>query len=472
MERFNGFHPEDDRNSGIDSQQGHLSRRAFLLGGLAVAATISSDTQKSAVDSTKGPTNPGKKVEAPRLTPYEQAVEKIRNKVAEIEKDPTVARAKNAKNSLSSTSLSANGEGIALYFSVEGQKDEAIAVASVEDMRRHLHDRKNPTYVVFLQNPNEESKGKQAQEKSDSYTISISDMHVDIGVSSRLSVTKKVKGAKHPATVLAVKRARYLQSTRAYGEYVTYTPAHASLRTPEVIRLGKEYVNTVLGEATKLLAAAGANKDVLALSTEVAKRVAIIEHIDPYEFAKKSKDNPKEVKSLYEIALAEYSLNLGTAYNHLVNASGAGGMMQIIPQTYRDVRKQIIKRKWLREEDMPENIDVGRKNPLISAVISIALSYLNYEIREKTIKELPDKDKLLVLASMYNGSPKLLRQILEDGAISRILRSHKKGAKTEKQLPIRDKLLKNGKGNKLAGTDQTENENYIQKFIAYDASVA
>lgn len=470
-------------HSGFDQDKSHrreghhsLSRRMFLVGGMAAtAAVLRSDHAKkrSVVNPLPKRTSPEIKTEDPRVLLFRKANSTIQETVSRIEINPTVSRSKKAKEVLSQTPLPNDGEGVALYFARAGERDEMIAIPSVTEMRRYLYDPKIRQYRIFTER---EVEGKRF------YSISISDMTKDIGVASRLTVEETRDREKHPATTLAVKRARYDQGKGGYADYVTYTPAHKDLRTKEVIAHGKEYVSTVVDQAASLFDQTKIDKEVLALSIEVARRVAVIEHIDPYEFYKKRKEG-EDVKPLYETSLAEYALNLGSAYNHLINGVGAGGMMQIIPKTYKDVRAEIIKRGWFKEDEIPHDINEGRKTPLISAVISVALSYLNYEHAKVKFKErvtsLPHDDKLLVLASMYNGSPNLLRQILGpgEGVVSKVLRPVKKLASKHKEKAtqsspsIRHKLLKNGKGNKLAGTDETENENYMHKFIMYSKFV-
>jgi hypothetical protein len=460
--------PSTNKKPEQDTGPGKLSRRTLLLGVLG-AMTGSAVLRSSHDKKRDNKRFHEAKIEDPRSPAFIKALESIDRKVEEIEKNPIVLRSKRAKESLSKTPLPTNGEGVALYFSsnkeASVESDDALAVPSVTEMRRFFYDKNIREYRVATK---EEDVTKRKH-----YAIKVSDTYKDIGVSSRLSVEEIIAGSKNKKTVLAVKRARYDQGKGGYGEYVTYTPAHADLRTNEVITAGAEYVDIVIDEAVKLFVAKDVRQNILKTSTEVARRVAVIEHIDPYEFYNKKKNNKEGLKELYDISLAEYSLNLGTAYNHLINGVGAGGMMQIIPRTYRDVRARIIERGWFKEQDLPESINEGRKNPLVSAVISIALSYLNYELKQKLLTTLHEEDRLLVLASMYNGSPNLLDQIIKSDNVPRVLRpANKKGnkaPKNEKPRSIREKLLKNGKGNMLAGTDETENENYMQKFIAYDS---
>ncbi|MEN9552321.1 MAG: hypothetical protein RI935_698 [Candidatus Parcubacteria bacterium] len=464
--------PPNDKDKELDTGPSKLSRRSLLFGalGMVTAGPVLRGVQRLHNNQNHKRAHEGR-VEDPRSPLFIKALESIDKKVAEIEKDPTVSRSKRAKEALSKTSLPSDGEGIALYFSSNIESgvasDDALAIPSVTDMRRFLHDKKIREYHVTTK------EADVTQRKV--YGIRVSDMYKDIGVSSRLTVEEKTKDTKKKKTVLAVKRARYDQGKGGYGEYITYTPAHADLRTSEVITSGVEYVNTVIDEAVKLFVAKGIQQSILKPSTEVARRVAVIEHIDPYEFYNKNRDNKRELKNLYDISLAEYSLNLGIAYNHLINSAGAGGMMQIIPRTYRDVRARIVQRGWFKEQDLPEDVNEGRKSPLVSAVISIALSYLNYELKQKLLSGLGEEDRLLVLASMYNGSPKLLDQILKSDIVSKVLRPIKKqkdrGQNNGSNRSVREKLFKNGKGNILAGTEQTENENYMQKFIAYNSFV-
>lgn len=459
-----GFSPNsnlegnDKQERKSDKEGGSVSRRSFLVGTLlGTTAMLTGSSQKEVTQTTVNPLE----ILRPKA-PHILAQEVIDKKIREIQNDPTVALTKKAREELHAVTLGEDKEGLGIFFYDAVMGNKIITIPSVKEMRTHLYDKKELSYT-FRTEPSETQ-----------YVLRVSDMYKDIGVSSRLSVQEVKNNKGEDKMVLAVKRARYLQGEGRYGEYVTYTPAHANLRTPSVIRYGKEYVDTVIDEATKLFTARTIDKKILAMSVEVARRVAVIEHIDPYEFSKKAKEGGKQPGVLYDIALAEYSLNPGTAYNHLINGVGAGGMMQIIPKTYRDVRKQIIEMGWFKADVIPEDSNEGRKSPLVSAIISISLSYLNYQLKAKLLGTLKDEDVLLVLASMYNGSPNLLNKILGESIPSKVLRQIKKKIHKEpskKPQSIKEKLLSNGKGNKLAGTGETENENYIKKFIAYDTFV-
>jgi hypothetical protein len=471
-QHHNSRAPQSNREDVKIKESPDVSRRSILrgVGGAALFGLTGAFVYKYQSSQKKQePIKPIKEKEIipedPRALLFKRAKEAIQAKITQLEKDPTVSRTKRARDALVNTLLPDDGEGIALSFSCEGGQNESIAIPSVTDMRRNLYDPKHRRYDVVSGTGDTRRK----------FSLSISDIAKDIGVSSRLSVVETTGGSTRIASVLAVKRARYIQEEGRYGEYVTYTPAHKDIRTPEVISLGKQYVDTVVEEAFNLFSHKSVNKEALNLSAEVARRVAIVEHIDPYEFHRKNKERG-EIKSLYDIAFAEHALNPGFAYNHLINGVGAGGMMQIIPKTYRDVRDQIIKRGLFRKEDIPDDVDKGRKDPLVSAIISIALCYLNYDFATSSkevssvFRTAPHEDKLLMLASMYNGSPNLLRRIMKDESTPNVLRPNKKkkeGDTPKQKRSVREKLLSNGKGNTLAGAEETENENYIKKFILY-----
>ena len=61
---------------------------------------------------------------------------------------------------------------------------------------------------------------------------------------------------------------------------------------------------------------------------------SIVEHVDHLRFRKESHPN------IYNDIFALYALNEGQTYRYSVSSAGAGGMVQMIPSTYRMMRSR------------------------------------------------------------------------------------------------------------------------------------
>jgi hypothetical protein len=115
-------------------------------------------------------------------------------------------------------------------------------------------------------------------------------------------------------------------------ETAYYTSAHPAVENEEVVRAGGEYVHEKLDEAVARLAERG--ERISPAVVDVAERLCHVEHTDHKRFmTEDSASIFKEIRSLY-------ALNSGDAYRYSVSSAGAGGMVQMIPQTYKAIREQ------------------------------------------------------------------------------------------------------------------------------------
>jgi hypothetical protein len=65
---------------------------------------------------------------------------------------------------------------------------------------------------------------------------------------------------------------------------------------------------------------------------DIAERLATVEHVDHMRFRSEFHQN------IYNDIFTLYALNEGQTYRYSVSSAGAGGMVQMIPSTYRMVR--------------------------------------------------------------------------------------------------------------------------------------
>lgn len=117
-----------------------------------------------------------------------------------------------------------------------------------------------------------------------------------------------------------------------YFETAYYISTHPGLVTPEVVNAGRFYVHNVIEIAREKL------KDhklfIQPKVADIAERLATVEHVDHYRFRTEYHPN------IYNDIFTLFALNEGGTYRYSVSSAGAGGMVQMIPSTYRMVRAQ------------------------------------------------------------------------------------------------------------------------------------
>ena len=120
-----------------------------------------------------------------------------------------------------------------------------------------------------------------------------------------------------------------------YGRFVEmayYVSTHPGLVTPESVNAGKIYVRNVLDAARESLRKQGIF--IQPKVVDIAERLALVEHVDHARF--KNEFHLKIYNDVYTL----YAFNRGQTYRYSVSRAGAGGMVQMIPSTYRMVRSK------------------------------------------------------------------------------------------------------------------------------------
>nr|MDQ3803877.1 hypothetical protein [Acidobacteriota bacterium] len=115
-----------------------------------------------------------------------------------------------------------------------------------------------------------------------------------------------------------------------FREMAYYTSAHPALLSPELVKQGQTYVRTMLELAAKRLKDKG--RIISPQLVDIAERLCVVEHVDHGRF------RAEDRKRLYEEVYALFALNELDTYRYSVSSAGAGGMVQMIPSTYRMVR--------------------------------------------------------------------------------------------------------------------------------------
>ncbi len=115
-----------------------------------------------------------------------------------------------------------------------------------------------------------------------------------------------------------------------YVETAYYMSTHPGLVTPEVVNAGRYYVRNVIEIARDRLKEKGIT--IQPKLADIAERLATVEHVDHQRF--RTEYHPNIFNDIFTL----YALNEGQTYRYSVSSAGAGGMVQMIPSTYRMVR--------------------------------------------------------------------------------------------------------------------------------------
>jgi hypothetical protein len=115
-----------------------------------------------------------------------------------------------------------------------------------------------------------------------------------------------------------------------YIETAYYMSTHPGLVTPEVVNAGRYYVRNVIEIARDRLREKGIV--IQPKLADIAERLATVEHVDHFRFRSEPHEN------IFNDIFTLYALNEGQTYRYSVSSAGAGGMVQMIPSTYRMVQ--------------------------------------------------------------------------------------------------------------------------------------
>ena len=210
--------------------------------------------------------------------------------------------------------------------------------------------------------------------------------------------------AGHELVPLAVKYPR--TEGKAIKEIAYYTSAHPTLASPALTSDGKLYVRRMLDAAAERLRAEGARIDPSIV--DVAAHLCIVEHADHKRFMQEDR------AALFSEIETLYALNAGDTYRYSVSTAGAGGMIQMIPQTYAAIRAQHP------EVSLEADFVTGMQdhaNALQAMLLYIQDTWDNLSQRDQ-IKQALDTHlatQAELLAAGYNSNPMRLADYLARG---------------------------------------------------------
>ncbi|HEX8557242.1 MAG TPA: hypothetical protein VF668_04020 [Pyrinomonadaceae bacterium] len=189
-------------------------------------------------------------------------------------------------------------------------------------------------------------------------------------------------------------------------EVAYYTSAHPAVEDEDVSRAGGRYVRERLDEAARRLAAKGERIDPAIV--DVAERLAHVEHTDHKRFL------TEEPAPLFEEIRTLYALNAGDTYRYSVSSAGAGGMVQMIPPTYKAIREQ-FPRVGLKADFVEGMRDHENATQAMLLYMQDTWDYLagQEEVAAAMGAGLATQEELL--AAGYNSNPRKLPKYLARG---------------------------------------------------------
>ena len=191
-----------------------------------------------------------------------------------------------------------------------------------------------------------------------------------------------------------------------YTETAYYMSTHPGLVTPEIVNAGKLYIRNTIEIAREKLRARGIM--IQPKIADMAERLAVVEHTDPYRFRTEYAPN------IYNDIFTLYALNEGQTYRYSVSSAGAGGMVQMIPSTYRMVRS-----RYFNVPLMPDFVE-GMRDHVNAAQAMLLYMQMTWNdliasptISEALMNKIAKPEHLM--AAGYNSNPAKLPGLINRG---------------------------------------------------------
>jgi hypothetical protein len=191
-----------------------------------------------------------------------------------------------------------------------------------------------------------------------------------------------------------------------YIETAYYMSTHPGIVNPEVVNAGRLYVRNVIEVARERLKAKGIS--VSPKIADIAERLSTVEHVDHLRF------RTEQHSKIFDDIFTLYALNEGQTYRYSVSSAGAGGMVQMIPSTYRMVRS------WHPNVPLMPDFVEGMRNHVNAA--EAMLLYMNRTwndlIASPTVMDaytsgIATQEQLM--AAGYNSNPARLAGYIKRG---------------------------------------------------------
>ncbi len=245
----------------------------------------------------------------------------------------------------------------------------------------------------------------------------VSTMAISANGKQVTSRTIRGNGVNTPVVITDLKGKPYLpllvqyprENGGVYSEMAYYVSTHPGLITPEVVNAGRFYVHNVIEIARDQLRNKG--YVIQPKIADIAERLATVEHVDHLRFRTEYHPN------IYNDIFTLYALNEGQTYRYSVSSAGAGGMVQMIPSTYRMVRS-----RFGGAALMPDFVE-GMRNHVNAAqamLLYMQMTWDDLSARQTITDAMQDgiATQEQLMAAGYNSNPAKLAGYINRGGES------------------------------------------------------
>ncbi|MEZ5308875.1 MAG: hypothetical protein R2684_17150 [Pyrinomonadaceae bacterium] len=185
-----------------------------------------------------------------------------------------------------------------------------------------------------------------------------------------------------------------------------YVSTHPGLVTPETVNAGRLYVRNVLNTARTKLREKGIF--IQPKVADIAERLALVEHVDHWRFRNEFHG------AIYNDVYMLYALNQSQTYRYSVSSAGAGGMVQMIPWTYRMLRS-----RYFQVGLMPDFVE-GMRNHVNAAqamLLYMQMTWNDLASNSTVYKAMENgwASQEQLMAAGYNSNPAKLAGYIRRG---------------------------------------------------------
>ena len=210
--------------------------------------------------------------------------------------------------------------------SIDPVSEEAIPSVTMVRIAFYDWNEKNVDYVVMSKESFLSKEGAYSTVTENKKIVTVRTIRPN-GVNTPVTIFDTYNQAHLPLMV------QYpIEKGGRVVETAYYISTHPGLVTPEIVNAGKLYLRNTLDIARDKLREKGIY--IAPRVTDIAERLAALEHVDHYRF--RTEYHPNIYNDIYTL----YALNEGNTYRYAVSSAGAGGMVQMIPSTYRMIRSR------------------------------------------------------------------------------------------------------------------------------------
>lgn len=302
------------------------------------------------------------------------------------------------------------------FNQIRSRIDEAKREMGGRPMLTALADR--PTQTSYVQVAFVDSNSGQID-----YAVILKDQYLRKGVEHRLQ-TKSDKtvilrvvrpnGVNTPLIITDEAGRSHLPLLAQYPveregrfyEISYYISTHPGIVTEETIGLGKNYIRNVIDAARFELESKGFV--ISPLAADMAERLCVVEHVDHLRFRTEPHQN------IYNDIFTLYAFNEGQTYRYSVSSAGAGGMIQMIPSTYR-----LIRNRFPGAGLVPDFVD-GMRNHANAAKAMLLYIQLTHDdlMRSSVVSDAVRNGTASIhelLSAGYNSNPARLAGYIRRG---------------------------------------------------------